>query len=102
MDIAKRLVDSLQSSWSARMRCAAVKFISKLNQFIFGRFDPVNIFLIIKINNFRGDLTDVSAKKEALTTVRASACCFKCNLQMKQRHQLAKLHDCAVCKALEC
>ena len=29
-------------------------------------FDPENIFYIIKINNFRGELTDNSAKKEAL------------------------------------
>ena len=29
----------------------------------FGNFDPVHMFLTIKINNFRGDLPDVSAYK---------------------------------------
>ena len=32
----------------------------------FGYFDPENILLDIKLSNFRGDLTDISAKKEAL------------------------------------
>ena len=42
---------------------------SKLNKMIFGYFDPANVFFkIIKIINFRGDLTDNSAKKEALDT----------------------------------
>ena len=36
---------------------------------IFGHFDPENICLVMKITNFRGDLTDISAKKEALHTV---------------------------------
>ena len=36
----------------------------------FGYFDSENIFLDNKINNFRGELTDDSAKKEAL-----SVCC---------------------------
>ena len=39
---------------------------SKLNKIIFGYFDPENIFIDNKIINFRGDLTDSSAKKEAL------------------------------------
>ena len=39
---------------------------SKLNKISFGYFDPENIILDNKINNFRGDLTDISAKKEAL------------------------------------
>ena len=43
---------------------------SKLNNFIFGYFDPENVFLIMKINNFRGDPTDNSAKKEALVKYR--------------------------------
>ena len=47
----------------------AVLLFSELNKRIFGYFDPENIILqIIKINNFRGDLTDNSAKKEALVT----------------------------------
>ena len=49
-----------------------VKFFSKLNKFIFGYFNPVNIyFLIIKINIFRGDLSDISAKTATLPVTRA-------------------------------
>ena len=39
---------------------------SKLNKIFLGYFDPEKIFQIIEINNFQGDLTDISAKKEAL------------------------------------
>ena len=39
---------------------------AKLNNFIFGYFDPENIFIDSEINIFRGDLSDISAKKEAL------------------------------------
>ena len=42
---------------------------SKINKIFVGYFDPGNIFLIIKIINFQGDLTDNSAKKEALAEV---------------------------------
>ena len=31
--------------------------------FFFGYFDPTNIFLIIKMNDFRGEVTHTSAKK---------------------------------------
>ena len=31
---------------------------------LFVCFDPENIFLIMKITNFRGDLTDISAIEE--------------------------------------
>ena len=44
----------------------SVKFFSKLNYIFFGHFDPKNIFLIIKINIFRGDLSDSSAKTATL------------------------------------
>ena len=44
----------------------AVLPFSKLNKIFVGYFDPENIFLANKIINFRGDLTDNSAKKEAL------------------------------------
>ena len=44
-----------------------MKFFSKLNKFIYGYFDlGKNFFKMMKINNFRGDPTDISAKKEAL------------------------------------
>ena len=39
---------------------------SKLNNFVFGYFDPDFFFKIMKIIDFWGDLTDNSAKKEAL------------------------------------
>ena len=55
------------------VRCAAVKFFSKSNNLFFGYFDPINIFLIIKINNFRGDLSDVSAKTATLVLVTAGS-----------------------------
>ena len=45
-----------------------VKFFSKLNYFISGYFDPINIFLIIKINNLQGDLSSISAKTATLDT----------------------------------
>ena len=43
-----------------------VLLFSKLNQLFFGYFDPVNMFLIMKINKVRGDLTDISVEIEAL------------------------------------
>ena len=39
-------------------------FFQKLNIIFFGCFDPIFFFLIIKINNFRGDLSDISAKRQ--------------------------------------
>ena len=39
---------------------------SKLNKLFFGYFDPENIFIDNENNFFRGELTDNSAKKEAL------------------------------------
>ena len=39
---------------------------SKLNKIFCGYFDPENIFKIVNVNNFRGDLTYIPAKKEAL------------------------------------
>ena len=52
--------------WSVRPPCIPVLLFSKLNKMFFGYFDPETIFKIIKLNNFRGDLTDISTKKEAL------------------------------------
>ena len=42
---------------------------SNLIKLFFGYFDPDNIFLIMKINNFQGELTDILARKEALSAV---------------------------------
>ena len=36
---------------------------SKLNKIFSGYFDPVNIFVFIKVNEFRGDLTEIPAVK---------------------------------------
>ena len=43
-----------------------MKFFSKLSYLFFGYFDPLEYFLIIKINKFRGDLSDISAKTGTL------------------------------------
>ena len=40
----------------------------KIKCIFFGLFDPVNIFLIIKMNNFGGDPSDISAKMATLFT----------------------------------
>ena len=44
----------------------AVLLFSKLNKIFFGYFDLEKIFLDNEINNFQGELTDVSAIKAAL------------------------------------
>jgi hypothetical protein len=49
---------------------SAVKFFQNFNNLFFGYFDPVNIyFLVIKINNFRGDLSNISAKTATLVAI---------------------------------
>ena len=52
---------------------------SKFNQTFMGYFDPVNIILTIKLNNSRGDLTNVTAKTITLVHVsfwdRRFLCC---------------------------
>ena len=58
--------DTIRSSYGRSRDIEArltrsVKFFSKLNYYIFGYFDPVDIyFLIIKINNSWGDLSGIS------------------------------------------
>ena len=47
-----------------------VLLFSKLNKIFFGYLHPEFFFKIMKINNFQGDLTDISAKKEALVLPR--------------------------------
>ena len=52
----------------------SVKFFSKLNEIFSGYFDPKNILYMININNFRGDLSNISAKKTSLVALlRAGA-----------------------------
>ena len=48
----------------------SVKFFSKLNYFIFGYFDPTNIFFDNKNNCFWGDPSVISAKTASLRVVR--------------------------------
>ena len=42
--------------------------------FFFGYFDPEFFLKIMEINHFRGDLTDISAKKEALLGIAVLMC----------------------------
>ena len=50
---------------------------SKLNKIIVGYFDPEKgFFYIMKINYFRGELTDNSALKEALVSMHLVARIF--------------------------
>ena len=49
-----------------------VLLFSKIKIKIFGCFDPENIFLDNESKYFQGDLTDISAKKEALPTPHLS------------------------------
>ena len=44
----------------------SVKIFSKLNYFIFGYFDPTNIFFDNEKNILRGDLSGISAKTATL------------------------------------
>ena len=50
--------------------CRQWSFFLNLKKKKSGCFDPANIFLIIKINNFRGELSDVSAKTATLIAGR--------------------------------
>ena len=47
----------------------SVLLFSKLNILFFGYFDPEKIFLDNRMNNFQGELTDISAKKAALVAI---------------------------------
>ena len=49
-----------------RWECSPVLLFSNSNKYFIGYFDPFLFFFIIKLINFRGDLTDISAKKETL------------------------------------
>ena len=49
-----------------------MKFFAKPKKNVLGNFDPVNIFLIVKKNNFRGDLSGISAKMATLLAALAS------------------------------
>ena len=53
-------------NWDQILKVISVKFFSKLKFGFFGYFDPTNIFFYNKAKNFRGDLSDVSAKTATL------------------------------------
>ena len=57
-------------SFKSTRHWTSVLPFSKLNKMFFGYFDPENIFLDNKNKFFRGELTDNSAKKEALLDIR--------------------------------
>ena len=50
----------------AETRSFPVLLFSKLNEIFLEYFDPENIYLDNENKKLRGDLTDISAKKEAL------------------------------------
>ena len=50
----------------------SVKFFFKICLFYFGYFDPVYIYVLLtKINNFRVELSDISALKASLATLNS-------------------------------
>ena len=53
----------------------AVLLFSNLNKIFVGFFEPVNIFLDNENKYFWGDLTDISAEKEALVGCSAGTVC---------------------------
>ena len=58
-------------------------FVFKINITFLGYFDPVHIFLAVKVNNFRGDLNDVLAKTNVRPCiVRGSDFVFKIKLNI--------------------
>ena len=64
------------SATHALMQCGAVLLFANFNKMFFGYIDPEMFFFnIMKINDVWGDLTDISAIKEAL--VRCSEDFFK-------------------------
>ena len=51
-----------------------IEVFFKIESFVMGYFDPINTFLITEINNFRGDLSGISAETATLLrTVRAES-----------------------------
>ena len=67
--MSAKLAALMVTKWDRDMALLSVLPISKLNKHFFGYFDPENIFLDNKNKYFWGELTDNSAKKEALTVV---------------------------------
>ena len=57
---------SLTTRHDAEHYTGAVLLFSKCYKIFIVFLDPENIFLNNEKNNFQGDLTDISAKKEAL------------------------------------
>ena len=55
-----------------RAACSAGTFFSNLIYYILGYFYPLFFFNIVKINIFRGDLSDISAKTATLVLSSAS------------------------------
>ena len=57
---------SVRTAHNHPQELIASVFSSKLNYFVFGCFDPIYVFLLIKITIFRGEISDISAKTAQL------------------------------------
>ena len=54
-------------------------FFSKSNYYYFGYFDPINLIFVIRINTFRGDLSNISAMTATLLDTLGDANCREYN-----------------------
>ena len=68
----KLKIGEFESSSAVRVS----SFVFKIKLFCFGYFDWINTIFLVKINNFQGDLTDISAKTKTL--VCRSGMAWKC------------------------
>ena len=62
------MVMPVSSKFLQSLNGTSIASVFRMKQNIFGYFDPESSLKIMKINIFRGDLTDTSAKKAALGT----------------------------------
>ena len=69
---------ALENSSTLPQERQSVKFLSKLSQFILEYFDPMNIFLIMNMNDFQGDLNDISAKTATLAPIARASYSGRC------------------------
>ena len=76
--------------WALVCPCPVLLF-SKLNKIFFGYFDPEMSFTIMKNNNFKGELTDISAKKEVLSMSTCTFFCFRDVMLGGYVHSIAAL-----------
>ena len=60
----------MRASPASSVVAVSASFFIIKKKYFSGYFNPEKFFYITKINSFRGELTDISAKKEALVAVR--------------------------------